>query len=158
MTAGGKGIGWSFSTTLKVHYERSVANTTTTTDSITTKIPPHQRGWMDGTPPMIHTEGDIIVRDGDRYFNLTGVSVDFPDAAGHWGFTPRLEDLPPTGASDVTLEGTVTSNDDAGSNGVSLINGTYSLPLTVIGPSEPPPRGRQASRRTGPRSGARAIR
>lgn len=134
VTVEGKGIGWKFSTTLRVHYERSVTNTTTTTDSITTKIPPHQRGWMDGTPPMIHTEGDIIVRDGDRYFNLTNVVVDFPDGAGHWGFTPRLEDLPPTGETAVTLEGTVTSNDGVGSNGVSLIGGTYSLPLTVIGP------------------------
>ncbi|HET6673523.1 MAG TPA: hypothetical protein VFG92_09120 [Agromyces sp.] len=134
LTAGGKGIGWSFSTTLKVHYERSVTNTTTTTESIGTTIPPHKRGWMDGTPPMIHTEGDIIVHDGDRYFNLTNVVVDFPDGAGHWGFTPRLEDLPPTDATEVTLEGTVTTSDAAGANGVSLMGGAYALPLTVIGP------------------------
>ncbi|MDQ2661881.1 MAG: hypothetical protein M3Y52_08405 [Actinomycetota bacterium] len=134
VTAGAKGIGWSFSTTLKVHYERSVTNTTTTTESIGTTIPPHKRGWMDGTPPMIHTEGDIIVRDGDRYFNLTNVVVDFPDGAGHWGFTPRLEDLPPTSATAVTLEGTVITRDAAGADGVSLMGGAYALPLTVIGP------------------------
>ena len=132
-------IGAKYELTLKTHYERSVANTTSTTQTIGMTVPPHQRGWLEGTPPMIHTVGDIVVRDGDRYFNVKNVTVDFPkgkDAAGvdaPWGFTTKSEPLPPTGPAKITLEGTVNTNDGGASSEVSLIGGTYALPLTAGG-------------------------
>ncbi|MEO6826485.1 MAG: hypothetical protein ABI255_08755 [Microbacteriaceae bacterium] len=93
----GMDIGFDFKTTLKVNYQRDVTNTTTTTQTIRIVIPPHSRGWIEGTPPMVHTVGEIIVRDGDRYFDLTNVVADFPNATtGHsdWEYTTPNEKLP----------------------------------------------------------------
>ena len=137
LTAGTGSIGPKYETTLKVHYERSISATTGTTRSVTEPVPAHMRGWIEGTPPMIHTVGDIIVLDGGRYYNLTDVVVDFPNKDGdeNWELTPKLEHLPPTGAPEVTLEGTVSASSGAGASGqVSLVGGAYSLPLTAIGP------------------------
>lgn len=92
-------LGVSFKTTLKVNYQRNVTNTTTTTQSVQIVVPPHSRGWIEGTPPMVHTTGEIIVFDGSRYFDLTNVVADFPDATtGHsdWEYTTPNEKLPST--------------------------------------------------------------
>jgi hypothetical protein len=137
ITAGTGSIGPKYEATLKTHYERSVSDTTSTTQSLTEPVPAHMRGWIEGTPRMVHTVGDIIVLEGGRYYNLTDVVVDFPnkDGDGHWELTPKLESLPPTGAPQITLEGTVTASNGAGtSGGVSLVGGTFALPLTAIGP------------------------
>jgi LPXTG-motif cell wall-anchored protein len=90
-------LGVTFKTTLKVNYQRDVTNTTTTTQAVQIVIPPHSRGWIEGTPPMVHTVGEIIVHDGDRYLDLTNVVADFPDATnGHadWEYTTPNEPLP----------------------------------------------------------------
>jgi hypothetical protein len=79
--------------TLKVHYERSVTWETSTSTTVPITIKPHSRGWLEGTPPMVHTEGEIIVHDGEHYYDLKNVNADFPDGEGTWALTVINEKL-----------------------------------------------------------------
>lgn len=50
-------------------------------------IPPKSTAWLVGTPALVHTVSTIIVRDGDRYYELADVTADFPVKDQEWNLT-----------------------------------------------------------------------
>ncbi|WP_141930814.1 hypothetical protein [Microbacterium sp. SLBN-146] len=77
------------SASVKSSWSRSTTSSTTTAKSYKIPIPPHMTGWLEATPPMVHTEGTIIVFDGSRYFELPNVYADLPAADREWEYTVR---------------------------------------------------------------------
>ncbi|KRA25204.1 hypothetical protein ASD65_12805 [Microbacterium sp. Root61] len=97
--AGFDAMGGKFEVSMEYNYSRSVAATTSTSMSVPLKIPNMHRGYLVTTPPMIHTEGTVIVKKGDRYFELQGVSAEFPDATpgAMWSWDTVLDPLTSVG-------------------------------------------------------------
>ncbi|MEO6827479.1 MAG: LPXTG cell wall anchor domain-containing protein, partial [Microbacteriaceae bacterium] len=94
-----EGPAWSFA--IKSSWGHTVANTTSTTQKVQITVLPHTSGWIVGSPPMVHTVGEIIVHDTDsgRYLDLTNLVADFPDATdthNTWTYTPEGAPLPPS--------------------------------------------------------------
>ncbi|ANJ27973.1 hypothetical protein [Agromyces aureus] len=87
------GIGAKWEASLMVHYERSVATTTSTTLSLPITAPPHTKAWWVGSPPMVHSEGTVIVLKDGVYYEIIDVSADFPDASAgaQWAIKPKTE-------------------------------------------------------------------
>jgi hypothetical protein len=88
---------------LKTSFNRYVTTTTSTVSTYEIPVPAHHKGWLEATPPMVHSEGTIIVYDGSRYFKLTNVFADFPDATRSWEYTVRSE--PIVGGEQPPLDG-----------------------------------------------------
>ncbi len=77
-------LGYKSHETVKTMFNRSTTSSTTTVNSFEIPIPAHHRGWIEGAPPMAHTEGAIIVCDGSRYCKLTNFAADLPSSADPW--------------------------------------------------------------------------
>ncbi|WP_308798715.1 hypothetical protein [Agromyces silvae] len=108
-------FGAKWETALEVNYQRAVAETTSTTLTLPIKTPPHQKSWWAGSPPMVHTEGTVIVLKDGRYYEVVDVTAEFPDKASdaqwvieqHWepylGAPPAVDPTSPGGpAADVS--------------------------------------------------------
>jgi hypothetical protein len=74
---------------VKASWNRSTTSSTTTVNSYKIPIEPHSKGWLEASPPMVHTEGTIIVFDGSRYYELPNVYADLPASDRQWEYTVR---------------------------------------------------------------------
>lgn len=109
-------FGAKWETALEVNYQRAVAETTSTTLTLPIRTPPHQKSWWAGSPPMVHTEGTVIVLKDGRYYEVVDVTADFPDTASdaQWNIAQHWE--PYQGGpltDDPTTPGPGTSTPDA---------------------------------------------
>lgn len=109
-------FGAKWEAALEVNYQRAVAETTSTTLTLPIKTPPHQKSWWEGSPPMVHTEGTVIVLKDGIYYEVINVSADFPNTAhdAQWAIVQRWEpyigEEPPIG--DPTSPGPAASTPD----------------------------------------------
>lgn len=92
-------FGPTYLATIKSSWDYTVANTTTTTIGVGIIVLPHSSGWIVGSPPMVHTVGEVVVHntDSDRYLDLTNLVADFPDAAVNhstWSYSTHNAALP----------------------------------------------------------------
>jgi LPXTG-motif cell wall-anchored protein len=133
---------------LKTSFNRSVSNTTSTVNTYVIPVPAHHKGWLEATPPMVHTEGTIIVYDGSRYFKLTNVFADFPDATRQWEYTIKNQPIvgaeptdPGDGSVDPPLDGLTPGLGTvvAGSGGTAGVTGVRASRLAATGGDDPFP-------------------
>lgn len=128
---------------VKASWNRSTTSSTTTVNSYKIPIEPHSKGWLEASPPMVHTEGTIIVFDGSRYYELPNVYADLPASDRQWEYTVRNSPIvggglgagaPTDGGAGVPL-GSVTAVTSTGASARSLAatGATPDIALAVIG-------------------------
>ncbi|MFZ0215386.1 MAG: hypothetical protein WAM30_05530, partial [Candidatus Dormiibacterota bacterium] len=88
-----KGVTGVFKVSVEISLSVAITDSTTYTKTETLTIAPNTRGWWDMSPELIEASGDIIVRDGDRYYDLPAVDATFPEKDGHSDLTARCEEL-----------------------------------------------------------------
>lgn len=98
------GLGVKYKAEIKAKYELEIGSKTTTKDTVDYDIEPGDRAWIDGAPPMVHTEGDIYVAQGDRLFVLQGVIADFPNEGGKWVSYLTHEKIPGHGLGEPSVD------------------------------------------------------
>lgn len=87
------GLGAKWEAALEVNYQRSVATSTSTTLSLPIATPPHTKSWWEGSPPMVRTQGTVIVLKDGIYYEIVNVTADFPNTSegAQWVITQRYE-------------------------------------------------------------------
>jgi hypothetical protein len=130
-------------------YEHEWTEEHTFSQSVTVRLPPHQKCWVEATSPMLRDTGNFTMKLGNTTWNLTGVYFDTPDPNGTDELVIRCADLTASELAAGSSLGPVRTVSFAGPAGGQpsprVLEGFYTIPrgarivkprlhLAIVGP------------------------
>ncbi len=99
-------IGTKVTTTVKFSFNQSTTTSKSVSQTVPITVPGKSVGWLSDAMPVIQVKGIMIIRDGDRWWELTDAVLNLPDPDLPRVFDPRHRPMTPEELTAGGLGGT----------------------------------------------------